>query len=227
MVSLLLYILIRIYGKEKLVVWTDWMTKKICKRSHIFFVIQVVALMLTMSYLLAQEVNFKVLQNNNKIGWIQLRKTDSGASSTIELESEIKKRLIFLISVIERQQVLFNDGIMMKSYVYRKVNDNIKMNKHTVFAGNYYEVNNDNFSERISIQRIHYNQLSLYFKEPVNISQVYSDSYQQFLPIVKMGNSCYKVLMPDGNVNYYYYRNGACIRVKVEHSLFTVEFIRV
>lgn len=197
------------------------------KRSIIFFVIQVLALLIFSSHLLSQEVDFTVVQNNARIGWIHLKKTDSGSNSTIELNSEIRKRVVLLISVVEKQQVFFNDGIMMRSYVYRKVNDDIKMNKHTLLTGNHYEVNSNNISQKISIQRIHYNQLSLYFKEPVNISKVYSDSYQQFLPIVKIENGSYKITMPDGNTNYYYYKNGVCTRIKVAHSLFTAEFIRI
>lgn len=179
--------------------------------------------------LLAQKtyLNFKVVHNGNKIGWIKLHKVDSGSITTIQLTSEIKRRIIFLLSVIEKQEVSFDEGSMTSSSIYRKVNDDVKMNRQTIFKGNYYEVRDKNSSERVMIKRINYNLLSMYFKEPVNIKQVYSDTFQRFLDIEPKGNASYKIILPDGNYNYYYYVNGICSRIVIEHTLFTIEFIRI
>ena len=35
----------------------------------------------------------------------------------------------------------------------------------------------------------------------------------------------YKIKLPDGNTTSYYYTNGICSKVKVEQSLFTIEFV--
>ncbi|HZG23439.1 MAG TPA: DUF6134 family protein [Chitinophagaceae bacterium] len=177
---------------------------------------------------LGQRLNlsYKVMQNNNTLGWIKIQKTETGTSSHIILDSEIKKKLIFTISVVEKQEATFTNGLMMKSFIYRKVNNDVKMNKNTLYNGKFYDVRNLGKSERLMISRIHYNLLSLYFKEPVNVKQVYSDTFQQLLNIEFAGNACYKVKLPDGNSNYYYYANGICSRVRLEHTLFSIEFVR-
>jgi hypothetical protein len=173
-----------------------------------------------------QNLSYKVMQNKNAIGWIRIQKVETGPVSHIVLDSEIKKRLIFTISVIEKQEASFTNGLMMESFIYRKVNDDVKMDKHTTYTGKFYEVKNLNESERVMISRIQYNLLSLYFKEPVNIKQVYSDTFQQLLNIEYTGNACYKVKLPDGNSNFYYYANGICSRVRLDHTLFSIEFVR-
>jgi hypothetical protein len=172
-------------------------------------------------------LNYKVVQNGTNIGWLKLQKNDSAETSFIRFESEVKKRVLFLFSIIENQEVVFQNGFMIKSYVYRKVNGDIKVNKHTFYADGYYQVSKGETSKRVMINNIHYNQLSLYFIEPAHISQIYSDNFECFLTIQKKDKDCYKIKLPDGNTNYYYYTNGICSKVKVEHSLFSVDFILV
>ena len=201
------------------------------KLSSYYFIIAVtvlVQLLIVSNVSFGQKLNlsYKVMQNNNTLGWIKIQKIETGTSSHIVLDSEIKKKLIFTISVIEKQEATFTNGLMMKSFIYRKVNNDLKMNKHTLYNGKFYDVKNPGKTEPLMISRIHYNLLSLYFKEPVNIKQVYSDTFEQLLNIESAGNACYKVKLPDGNSNYYYYANGICSRVRLEHTLFSIEFVR-
>ena len=173
----------------------------------------------------SQILNYKVVQNNSVIGWLKLERKDSLNSSLITSSSEIKKRFLLLFTIIENQEVLFQNGMMMRSYVYRKVNSDIKVNKRTTYTGNHYEVKKGKFLTLINLSSITYNQLSLYFFEPVNVREVYSDNYERYLKIEKTGNEFYTMELPEGNKNYYYYKNGVCSKVKVEQSLFTIEFI--
>lgn len=53
------------------------------------------------------QLNYKVVQNGNNIGWLKLQKSDSAEISVIHFDSEVKKRILFLISIIEKQEVLF------------------------------------------------------------------------------------------------------------------------
>jgi len=200
------------------------------KLSDYFFgrLLLILVLITTLSHTPAaqsQILNYKVVQNNSVIGWLKLERKDSLNSSLITSSSEIKKRFLLLFTIIENQEVLFQNGMMMRSYVYRKVNSDIKVNKRTTYTGNHYEVKKGKFLTLINLSSITYNQLSLYFFEPVNVREVYSDNYERYLKIEKTGNEFYTMELPEGNKNYYYYKNGVCSKVKVEQSLFTIEFI--
>jgi hypothetical protein len=193
------------------------------------FLLPFVILLFFVSSIFSQKhnLNYKVVHKNNKIGWIKIQKTDSAGQSSIVLNSEISKRIIFLLSVIEKQEVTFDNSGMTRSFIYRKVNNDVKMNRRTSFKGSYYEVKDQGSLQKVMLSRIRYNLLSMYYTEPVNISAVYSDTFQRYLAIEAKGNASYKVALPDGNNNYYFYTNGVCSRIIVEHSLFSVEFIRV
>ncbi len=197
-------------------------------RQYFYFVVTIVVTEIFIaSSLFAQrtQLNYKVIQGSNELGWLKLEKIDSANTSFLQSDSQVKKRIIFLFTIIEHQEAYFLDEVMMKSYIFRKINDDIKENKHTVYGNNYYTVNNKKSVERVLLGSIYHNQLSLYFLEPVNLKQIYSDSYQRLLNIEKETNHVYKINFPDGNVNHYYYTNGICSKVKVERSLFTIEFI--
>ncbi len=172
-------------------------------------------------------LNYKVVNNGNIIGWVKIQKNNNGNASSIVLTSEVKRRIIFLLTVEERQDAYFDGGGMTTSSIYRKVNDNVKMNQQTIYKGNYYEIKNPKKSERVVLQQIKYNLLSMYIREPVNIDKVYSETFMRYLAIEPKGKSVYKLNLPDGNTNYYHYKDGICSKVVMEHSLFTIEFVRV
>lgn len=179
----------------------------------------------------AQKLNlhYKVVNNGNTIGWVKIQKINDahGNVSSIVLTSEVKRRIIFLLTVEEKQDTYFNETGMVKSSIYRKINDNVKMNQQTVFKGDYYEFKSPKTSERVAMPQVQYNALSMYIREPVNIEKVFSETFQRYLKIEPQGKSVYKLKLPDGNTNTYYYDNGICSRVVMEHTLFTFEFVRI
>lgn len=170
-------------------------------------------------------LDYKVKSGGNEIGWLRIERNDSGSATFIKLEFETKKSILQKFEISELQAAVFRNGTMMQSFVYRKVNSDVKVNKYTVKSGNAYIADNKTYTDHVLIDGIEFNTLSIYFKEPVDIKQVYSDKYQQLLNIENLGNHSYKVKMPGGNVNYYYFTNGICTKVKAEQSFFTVEFI--
>jgi hypothetical protein len=170
-------------------------------------------------------LNYKVVQNSKVIGWIKLEKKDSGDAYRLLFDCETKKRFLILITVIEKQQSLFRNGIMMQSSVYRKINNDIKVNKRTTHKAGYYEINNKSHLKLIKTDVINYNQLSMYFFEPVNINGFYSELFDAHIFIKKIQAHAYEIELPDGTKNVYYYKNGICSKVKIVRSLFTAEFI--
>lgn len=170
-------------------------------------------------------LNYKIVQNSKVIGWIKLEKKDSGDAYQLFFDCVTKKRMLVLITIFEKQQSFFKNGILMQSSVFRKINNDIKVNKLTTHKAGYYEINNKNNLMRLKLDAINYNQLSMYFFEPLNVSEVYSEHYDKYFPIKKTQANCYVIEYPDGSKNHYYYKNGICSKVKIERSFFTAEFL--
>jgi len=215
-----------LFKKDKKTKWFEYIN--LLKNKSFCLSIYFATLMGTMSSPAQRTaLKYNVVQNDNVIGWLKIDKNDSANTSLIHFSSEIKKRVLFLFTIIENQEVLFENGTMTHSYVYRRINNDIKVNKHTTYTGDHYIVKNEKNSTHLMLNNIACNQLSLYFYEPVTVNQIYSDNYERYLKIEKTGNRYYTMKLPDGNKNTYYYSNGTCTKVKVEQSLFTVEFVLI
>jgi len=89
------------------------------------------------------------------------------------------------------------------------------------FDGNKYIVTDKGTKEQLSNTPIKYNMVCLYTNEPSQINLVFSDKFQKLLPIQKLGEHHYKISFPDGNFNEYYYSDGTCKRIEVNHSFYS------
>ena len=67
--------------------------------------------------------------------------------------------------------------------------------------------------------------LNLYFQEPTPGTKIYSDSFQQLLQVERIGEGAYKIKLPDGNSCSYYYHDGRCTNIKIDHRFYSAELM--
>jgi len=170
-------------------------------------------------------LKYVVLRKGNEIGWINLNKSEIGNRSIINLSSEVSVRMLFKFTAKANERSEFMNGKLMNSYIFRKMNGNVKADKHTRFTGHGYEVEESSAKKELNINLVTYNMNCLYFQEPVGISQVYSDNFQQFVSIEKKPEGYYKIKFPDGNSNNYYYKDGVCAAIHVDHTWYSADIV--
>lgn len=173
--------------------------------------------------LAAQEktVKYNILQNDNIIGQMKFcQKKDSG-NLYLSMISSAKSRFVFSIEVNTEERAHFRNGLLVSSTVQRHVNGKKKANKQTHFINNSYQLKSERKTSRLD-RPINYNLLLLYANEPSNLSQVYSDNYQQFLEIKQTSPHSYRIQLPDGNYNDYYFSDGICKEIILHHSFYTI-----
>jgi len=176
----------------------------------------------------AQEKNlaYTVIRNGCEIGSITIKEIKNGTRVTYHLESEIKTTFIFTFKVNATEEAVYENGVLLNSFIYRKVNGSEKANKRIRFSGNNYIVRNKGSEKWLNNYPIRYNMVCLYTQEPIHTNQIFSDNFQQFISIKKTGAHQYKIIFPDGNSNEYYYQNGTCIRIKMSSSLYNAQIER-
>lgn len=173
-----------------------------------------------------RQMHYTILQGDDKVGWLSLESDINGNRSTMNLISEVKTRILFLINVSTKESSTYENGKLIHSTLFRKNNGSVKLNKQTKFAGGKYEVVENGAKETLSHSFIGLNLLSLYFKEPVGIDMVYCDNHECFIKIIKMNDGGYKIKFPDGNSNCYYYSGGICTKIKIQHSFYSAIIIQ-
>ncbi|MCZ4245279.1 DUF6134 family protein [Pedobacter punctiformis] len=178
--------------------------------------------------LFAQQQNSKynIKRNGEVIGQMHFSQKDDGTNTFLKITSKVNTRFVFKIDVETEDVAHFKNGRLISSGVNRVVNGDPKEFKKTSLQNEVYQVQ---AGKKISIikQPIVYSMMLLYSSEPVNITEVYSDNFQCFVPVQKKGNHQYRITLPDGNYNDYQFENGICRTVTVNHSLYTIKMERV
>lgn len=164
---------------------------------------------------------FTIYRNGSAIGSVNFSQSTCGNRTTLKLESEMKTRFIFSITANSKEETIYDNGIMTWSSIYRKTNGNEKANKKIKAFGNGYVIYNGSKSETFNKYPIRYNMLSLYATEPTEVSQVYSDSFEQLVAIQKTAEHKYKIVLPDGNYNNYNYENGMLSKVELNSTFYS------
>jgi uncharacterized protein DUF6134 len=168
-----------------------------------------------------KKLEYQIKRKGDVVGNIVFTQYSSGNKTIMKMQSEVKTRFIFLFTAKALEETIYENGIMIWSFIHRKLNGNEKANKKTEASGSNYIVSNGDDKQVIRNYPIRYNMLSLYAAEPTNFSMVYSDNFQVFLIIQKIAPHHYKIKLPDGNYNEYFYSNGVCTKVEVNHSLYS------
>ena len=172
----------------------------------------------------AQEnLRYNITRNGERIGWTSISKITDGENVRIILQSEVKTKFLFRFNVQATEEVTLQSGVITHTAQYRKMNGDVKENKEMRFTVNGYEVHKGTKLERLPFTTLNANVLSLYFQEPVKVTEVYSDKFQKMIRVQSLGNGKYKLTLPDGNSSIYHYRNGNCVRVEIDHSFYSAE----
>ena len=225
MVPALLYLFVRKYVIKN---WPAIRRKmnQISLPKNFLLVIGFLALMLLkLVSLKAQEnqLQYNIVRNGKVIGWTKLIRTIIDQQVDIKLQSEVKTRFVFQFVVKAMEEAVFNNGSLVYTSQFRKLNSDVKENKQMRWTNRGYEVQKGDQIQPLSFAAMHSHMLGLYFTEPFQGAKVYSDSFQQLLNVERIAEGAYKVKLPDGNSCSYYYRNGICTNVKIDHRLYSAE----
>jgi hypothetical protein len=174
---------------------------------------------------LSQERNlsYQVMKNGNVIGIINLQQIMISNRSTIRVVSEVKTRFLFSFKIKSHDEAIYEDGRLISSTTARQMNGGEPTIKKTKLNGSVYEVQRGDKKEVFNHYPINQNSLTLYIQEPVNVKLIYLDFFQQFVNIIPISPHHYKIVLPDGNTNEYYYQNGLCTKIKLLHTFFTAQ----
>jgi hypothetical protein len=165
---------------------------------------------------------YAVKNDGKQVGTMTVNETKAGTKRNLKLYSDIKTTFLFTFAAKAIEEAEYLNGKLMNSYIFQTLNGSEKVNTKTRFVNNSYMVFSGGSERRIPASAIYYNMVCLYTQEPVSVNQVYSDKFQKFLPIQRLGKQHYKIDFPDGNSNQYYYQNGICRRIESNYTLFPV-----
>ncbi len=191
------------------------------------FVLGFLSLLLSFS-LQAQpdrKLEFNVVHHGDLKGTVRLSEHSEGNIRHIKVESLIQTWFLFHIIVKTIEEASYREDLLISSRFYQKINEHEQTHQGMIWKdGNYQGIGRQN-AVKLPDAPVEHTVLSLYYNEPVNIREIYSDNFQQYLPINKMAAGRYRVDLPNGNSNYYTNHQGNLVCVDVEQPLHDLQFI--
>ena len=199
--------------------------KTIITKLPICFYIILITFLPLKSFSQNSRLDYKVMFSGNDIGWLRLEKNDNGNKSDLLLISEIKTRLLFPIRVFSKETSTYENGKLIYASQFRKTNGKTNINKEIRFVENEYEIIENDKKTKLSCPKIDTNLLSLFFQEPKNAKEVYCDNQQSFIKVSKADDGGYRMKFPNGSLNCFYYKEGVCVKVKMQHKFYIAEIV--
>ena len=186
------------------------------KRISLFLFISAISISLSAQ---TTEHIFEVTYKKKSIGNLFATQKIDKNKTIQDLRTNTKVDLIaFSVYVESEVKVIKENGVLVYSDCYRNANrgtESIVAEIRKVGPKSYsIKRNGENF--KIEGKAISYCIVDLYFEEPVNQEEVFSDMYAEFLNIEEISPHKYKLSSPKSKDTYYTYKDGELIKVEVE-----------
>lgn len=181
----------------------------------------------TAKNLIFETVSFDVLRKDAPVGFITLEKlVYSNNRVVITAESEVNAKLILNFKAVGSDKCIYQDDMLVYSSQFRKINNKVKIDQSISYHDGKYLFKENEKQSILNIQAIELNIMPLFFSEPKNVVQVYSDKFKQMVNVDYLGENIYSVVLPNGEKSTYHYQNGRCMYIDVIGTFFKVKLVR-
>ena len=174
----------------------------------------------TFSYL-----RYDVEMQGKVIGWMTSSKTISPDNTEIKfiIQSKVNVAVFSKFEVDYSLESTFKNNFLQFSRLVNVINRDTENYTRVHWDGIRYNTWDRNDNKYINAQKIIFSIGCIYFKEPVGLSNLFSEKYLTFCPIIKEGDY-YVASFPDGNKTVYKYQNGICVWAESRQKLFKIVF---
>lgn len=173
-----------------------------------------------------ETISYDVLRKNSSVGFITLEKQVFRDKMIITAKSQVNARFILNFKAIGSDKCIYQDNRLVYSSQFRKINNKVRVDQSISYhEGNYIFKENEKESI-LNIQSIEFNIIPLFFSEPKNINQVYSDKFRKMVNVEYLGANVYRVVLPNGEESTYYYQDGKCNYIDVVGTFFNVRLVK-
>ncbi|MEO8149265.1 MAG: DUF6134 family protein [Bacteroidia bacterium] len=172
-----------------------------------------------------QVFTYTILKGGESIGKYKTQRTVEGSKVTVVYQSDINLHLIFSIRIVEQVINVYSNNKLLISKQSRYINGKEKVCNSAYLKDNGYllkQLNGEisNFSGYIT-----HTIADLFLNEPDDYTTVYSENHQLQLTVTNMGLHKYMLQFPNGNINYYTYKNGIATQMEAHTAWKTVVFV--
>lgn len=178
----------------------------------------------------AQARFYNVIFSGKNVGSLKVFGNDSKDANTESYKIESKFKLLFYSGTYITESN-FEDGKLRAASSAHHVNGNLKGKTLTTSGVKpVYEVKfMGEEAPKVDTKQLHFDinntVTGLYYKEPIDIKEVYSERYAKMCSVKKLSQNSYGVELPDGKQGVYIYSKGQCSEVQTDLGGFKLRIV--
>ncbi len=180
----------------------------------------IVILLLTSIFTNAQEqtqiLKYEIIMGSSPIGEITAVRTEKDGRVYCKNSSIAAMRIITMQKLTYDFETTYKDGIIESASTLNQLNNNTRTYSNMKWVGDKYEVDVDGKKYDIT-EPVDYSAVSLYWEEPIGLTQVFSERFGKYLPLKQIKPHFYELTLPDGKITHYTYEDGICTKVEINH----------
>jgi len=160
------------------------------------------------------------------VGWMTcLKNTNPSQPAEINfiIDSKVNVNVITEYDIQFKLGSVYKNGSLINSNYFTKVNGDTQSLSSVKWDGTQYWGWDGKKKTSLGSDKIMQSISNLYYKEPVGLTQLFSEKYLAFCPITKSGEY-YTVSFPDGKSTVYKFQNGICIWAESKQKLYKIVF---
>ncbi len=169
-------------------------------------------------------LQYDIVFNNNTIGRLAVTATATDMGVRYRADGLVVVHLLGEKSMKTLITSTYHGNLLTESSFLDQLNGKTKHDARVSREGTGYRIRVNEDLSRLVNRRINYSTSSLYYQEPVGISEVFSERHGQFCKLLPVGSHTYELTQPDGRKNRYRYAKGACQEVEVNQRFFKFYF---
>lgn len=147
-----------------------------------------------------------------------------GSETKFSVESSVEYRLLLSFKIEYASEERFVNGILADGTAINTLNGKVQKQSVVKWDGDKYVINLNGELNQINEKGIVFSIPHLYYNEPVNQPQVFSQQFGGFVPMYEDEPRVYVLDSPDGKNYYSYNAEGICEEVKVSRTYATFYF---
>ncbi len=174
-----------------------------------------------------EKFDYEVIVYNRTIGTFLASKVELNERADYSLETKISTRIFKNIEFDFAMNSSYQNSILVHSDLKNYMNNELRKSSTVDFDGSKYLIRTKKNTITHNEVRIEYSSASLYFEEPIGRKFLFSENYGINLPIIEIKPHKYLVKLPNGDTNYYEYKNGEVASVEFDKRIINVKMLRV
>jgi len=175
----------------------------------------------------AQQVQeFDAYRNGKQIGKVITTMTSQPTGKSNMVQVHMKSNFLIDIHVqVSCTNRLDNNGLLQYAMYKQDATGGFDSQTETTFKQQSYQVIKNREQYRHLTTNIRFTTNQLYFEEPINTKEVFSENYGAILPLKHTAKGQYRLVLPDGNHTTYSYQHGKLKKVEGTSKLGTIIFV--